>query len=39
MFTIAHPDLLHDKEFDSVCDYREGTYELWLKQKVLLNSM
>lgn len=32
MFTITNPNLLHDKEFDSLWGYREGTYELQLKQ-------
>ena len=32
MFTITNPNLLHDKEFDNLWDYREGIYELQLKQ-------
>lgn len=24
MFTIMNPDLLHDKPFDNICDYKEN---------------
>lgn len=33
MFIITNPNLLHDKEFDNLGDYREGTYEVQLMLK------